>query len=72
MAKHERIEQQVLRLKKDDSLPNGLEFKAGTEFEIVMDVVYMQGFPVPPNVQSTLYHWLTTNPQLFVDDTRKF
>lgn len=72
MAKHERIEQLVLRLKQEATLPNGLKFPTGTEFEIVMDVVYMRGFPLPPDIQTTMYSWLTTNPNLFIDDTRKF
>jgi hypothetical protein len=69
---HQRIEQRVLRLLQDTSLPNGMKFTAGTEFEIVIDVVYMQGFPVPPAMQTVLYTWLTNNPTLFKDDTRKF
>lgn len=69
---HTRIEQRVLRLLKDSVLPNGMRFPAGTEFEIVMDVVYMQGYPIPPNTQSTVYTWLVNNPTLFKDDTRGF
>jgi hypothetical protein len=69
---HTRIEQKVLRLLQEASLPNGMNFPAGTEFEIVMDVVYMQGFPVPPVTQATLYSWLVGNPKLFRDDTRAF
>lgn len=66
-----KIDQRVLKLKQAAKLPNGLDFPAGTEFEIVMDVVYMQGFPVPPNIQTTLYNWLTGNQALFIDRTGK-
>jgi hypothetical protein len=69
---HTRIEQQVLRLKEKASLPNGMQFPAGTEFEIVMDVVYMQGYPIPPATQNTVYNWLVSNSNLFTDDTRRF
>ena len=72
MAKHERIDQLVLKLKNETTLNNGLTFPAGTEFEIVIDVVYMKGFPLPPAMQNEMYNWLVGNPQLFIDDTRRF
>lgn len=55
----------ILVLKKASTLQNGLEFPAGTEFHIVIDVVYMQGFPVPFNLQATMLNWINTNPSLF-------
>ena len=59
------IANKILVLKQDSKLQNGLEFKAGTEFHIVMDVVYMEGFPLPMGVQSTIINWLSNNPKLF-------
>lgn len=55
----------ILLLKKDSKLPNGLDFKKGTEFHIVMDVLYMQGFPVPQSLQTTIIAWINNNPNLF-------
>jgi hypothetical protein len=49
-----------------------MTFKGGEEFHIVMDVVYMQGHMLPPEMQNMFYDWLTKNPKLFVDDTRQF
>lgn len=66
------INQKIVRLKSDQKLKNGMDFPKGTEFEIVADVVYMQGFPVPPNTQATLYNWITQNPTLFREDQRRF
>ncbi len=59
------ITNKILVLKKDGKLKNGLEFKKGTEFHIVMDVVYMQGFPLPQGLQATLMSWLINNKDLF-------
>jgi len=70
--KNQNQDHQVLKLKKEASLPNGLKFPERTEFEIVMNVVYMGGFPVSTNLQATLLNWIKSNPNLFVDDTRKF
>ena len=66
------IANRVYRLLKDSRLQNGIEFKAGQELEIVMDMVYVQGYPLPLNVQATVYNWITSNPTIFKDDTRNF
>ena len=47
-----------------------LLLKAKQEIEIVMDVVYMSGHPLPPNLQPIFYNWITGNPKLFDDVTR--
>jgi len=49
-----------------------MNFKGGEEFHIVTDVVYMQGHPLPPEMQNMFYEWITKNPTLFIDDTRQF
>lgn len=59
------IVNKILLLKNGAKLKNGLEFAAGTEFHIVMDVVYMQGFPLPQNIQPTIMSWINNNPNLF-------
>lgn len=64
------IKNKVLRIKADGSVPNTkLVFKKNTEFEIVMDVVYMSGFPLSLDTQSIMYDWITKNPTLFNDIT---
>lgn len=59
------ISNKILLLKKEAKLKNGLEFPAATEFHIVMDVVYMKGFPLPQSLQATMMTWLNDNPRLF-------
>jgi len=69
------ISQKIVKLKSDQKLKMGrdeLDLPKGTELEIVADVVYMQGFPVPPNMQATLYNWIVDNPTLFRVDQRRF
>lgn len=66
------INNKVYRLKKAHTLADGLDFKSGEEFHIVNDVVFMKGAMLPPNMQSMFYNWLTKNPTLFIDDTRRF
>lgn len=66
------IQSKVYKLLKDSKLQTGLELKAGQELEITMDVVYMNGFPLPSEMQATFYKWITGNPTLFKDDTRNW
>lgn len=67
----------VFRLKKPmevkfQNIPQALQFKLGEEFHIVADVLYMNGFPLPPAFQQPIINWIESNPKLFVDDTRQF
>ena len=66
------IQNKVYRLKKPYTLMKDMDFKSGEEFQIVTDVVYMQGQMLPPEMQNMFYEWITKNPTLFIDDTRKF
>jgi hypothetical protein len=66
------IENKVFKLTQTARLQNGIEFKSGQEIEVVMDVVYVGGFPLPPNVQATTLNWIKDNPSLFKDDTRNW
>jgi hypothetical protein len=45
---------------------------AGQEIEIVTDVVYVNGYMVPPNLQPTFYNWIINNPDLFDDATKNW
>jgi hypothetical protein len=67
-----KITNKVFRVKKDFKLPNGIEVKRPQEIEVVMDVVYMNGFPIPTELQVTFLKFIIENPGYFVDDTRNF
>ena len=66
------IQSRVFKLKKETTLKNGVKFPAGQEIEVVMDVVYLGGFPLPKNMQSITLSWIKENPQLFEDITRNW
>lgn len=66
------ITNKVYRLLKEANLPHGLVFAAAQEIEIVMDMVYINGYPLPPEFQALVYNWIQDNPKLFLDDTRNF
>jgi hypothetical protein len=71
-----KITNRVFRLKHKKAIeaPNGdmLSFKAGEEFHIVADVLYMSGYLVPAGLQTFLINWIMNNKFLFVEDTRIF
>ena len=64
------INGKVYKLKQTTEVVKGITLQAGMELEIVMNVVYMGGYPIPPELQQTFFNWITNNPQLFKDDTR--
>lgn len=61
------IGDKIYVLKKDTSIQEGMDFPRGTEFHIVMDVVYMQGFPVQTGLQGVIKNWILNNPKLFTE-----
>jgi hypothetical protein len=64
------IQHKVLRVKKETKIPIGINWPAGFEFEIVRDVIYVQGNMLPPQYQTLMLVWVNNNPTLFEDDTR--
>lgn len=66
------IKNKVFKLLKKTTLQNGVTLAEGQEIEVVMDVVYMQGYPIPPNMQALVLNWIKTNPNLFADVTRNW
>lgn len=66
------IKNAVFKLLKKTTLQNGVTLPEGQELEVVMDVVYMGGYPIPPNMQPLVLIWIKNNPNLFADVTRKW
>lgn len=62
----------VFRLLKNVTLDNGIKLSENQEFEVVMNVVYMEGYPVPPNMQQFMLKWILSDPNLFADVTKKW
>lgn len=66
------MDAKVLKLLKDSTLINGVKFPAGQEIEVVMNVVYIGGHPLPPSMQGLTLFWINENPNLFEDVTRNW
>ncbi len=66
------IQNKVVRLKQSRDVAQGMPLQAGQELEIVMDVVYVNGNMVPPEMQRLFYNWITNNPDYFDDVTRNW
>ncbi len=67
-----KLQDGVYQLKQTSKLQNGVEFPSGQEIEVVMGVIYIGGFPLPPNMQATMYNWMESNPNLFNDTTKNW
>lgn len=66
------IQNKVLKLKEATTFQNGVSFPVGQELEIVQDVVYIGGYPLPPNMQLNILTWINNNPKIFEDKTLKW
>jgi hypothetical protein len=66
------MQPKVLKLLKETTLQNGVKFPAGQELEVVMDVVYVGGYILPPNMQTLTLNWINQNPNLFRDVTKNW
>jgi hypothetical protein len=66
------ITNRVYKLKEAAEVGKDMPLPAGQEIEIVNDVLYINGYMVPPDLQSTFYAWLVNNPDLFDDATKNW
>lgn len=66
------IKEMVYRLKADALVGPDMPLSKGQEIEIVMDVVYVNGFPVQTAFQALFYNWIKNNPTLFDNVTKKY
>jgi len=66
------IDSRVYRVKQPIEIMKGITLQKGQELEIVRDVVYMNGYPIPPEMQPIFYAFIINNPTLFEDDTRQW
>jgi hypothetical protein len=66
------IQNKVYRLKEGVEVAKDMPLPAGQEVEIVMDVVYVNGYPVPPAMQKLFLDYVTNNESKFDDVTKKW
>jgi len=60
------------KLKEAATVAEGMSFKAGQDFEVVNNVVYVDGYPLPPHMQRMYYMWILNNMNLFLVDSRTY
>jgi hypothetical protein len=66
------IASRVYKLKQDVEIGKDMPLKKGQELEIVMDVVFVNGNIIPPNLQLLFYSFIINNPTLVEDVTRQW
>jgi hypothetical protein len=68
------IKNGVYILKQDTSPIKDVNFKANQEIEVVGNVIYVNGFPLPFEMQETLNNWIKEGliQGIFINDTRNY
>ena len=66
------IKNGVYVLQKDATVTKDLKFSKNQEIEVVDGVLYMGGYPLPPNLQALIMTWMKANLGLFLTDNRNF
>lgn len=67
------IKDGVYILKQDASPIRDVDFKKGQELEVVGNVIYVGGHPLPLNMQGVFNTWMTKGiaDGIFINDTRR-
>lgn len=60
------------KLKQDATIAKGITLPSESVISIVMDVVYVNGYPIPPAFQNLYYTWVANNPTLFENITKNW
>jgi hypothetical protein len=66
------IKEKVFRLIKDIEVARNIPLQAGQEIEVVMDVVYINGFPLQPELQPLFLKFVNENQSILEDVTKKW
>jgi hypothetical protein len=66
------ITNKVYRLTKNVEVARDMPLKAGQELEVVMDVVYINGFPLQPELQPLFLRFVNENQSILEDVTKKW
>lgn len=66
------IKEKVFRLTKNVEVARNMSLQAGQEIEVVMDVVYVNGFPLQPELQPLFLKFVNENQNILEDVTKKW
>jgi len=70
-----KISQKILKVLKNVNISEDIVLLKDMNVEIVADVVYVEGYPVPFHLQKFIYDWLIinmSNRAIFKEDFRRF
>ncbi len=66
------ITNKVYKLTKNVEVARNMPLQAGQEIEVVMDVVYMNGYPLTPELQPLFLRFVNENQNILEDVTKKW
>jgi hypothetical protein len=66
------ITEKVYKLTKNVEVARDMPLQAGQEIEVVMDVVYINGFPLQPELQPLFLQFVLQNQNILEDVTKKW
>ena len=66
------ITEKVYRLTKNVEVGKNMPLQSGQEIEVVMDVVYINGFPLQPELQPLFLKFVMENQSILEDVTKKW
>ncbi len=66
------ITNKVYKLTKNVEVARNMPLQAGQEIEVVMDVVYMNGYPLQPELQPLFLRFVNENQSILEDVTKKW
>lgn len=66
------ITEKVFKLTKNVEVARNMSLQAGQEIEVVMDVVYINGFPLQPELQPLFLRFVNENQSILEDVTKKW
>jgi hypothetical protein len=66
------ITEKVYKLTKNVEVARDMALQAGQEIEVVMDVVYINGFPLQPELQPLFLRFVIENQNILEDVTKKW
>lgn len=66
------ITNKVYKLTKNVEVARNMPLQSGQEIEVVMDVVYINGFPLQPELQPLFLRFVNENQSILEDVTKKW
>lgn len=62
----------TLVLLNDTTVRGNLKFLKGHQFDVLNDIVHLNGHLLPSDYQKVTLDWIKANPTLFFEDNRNY